>query len=158
MSLLFPREKAAVLPTKLLLAIALMLAASLAVAQSNLGELLDAGGRKLSGQEFKQELVGRPIAGPTASGANIEVIYIDNGRIIGAGFASVLGGATGGAATYAVEGSWTIDDSEKICTSIQLGKVFLPRCQFWFKSGEQYYLSDSDSDRQARVLRRTVKP
>ncbi len=32
-----------------------------------------------------------------------------------------------------------------------------PRCQFWFKRGDQYFLSDSDSDRSARVLHRSVK-
>jgi hypothetical protein len=35
--------------------------------------------------------------------------------------------------------------------------VFAPRCQVWFKHGEQYFLSDSDTDRRARVLLRTVK-
>ena len=36
--------------------------------------------------------------------------------------------------------------------------TFLPfRCQFWFKYKEQYFLSDSDTDRQARVLVRTIK-
>jgi hypothetical protein len=30
------------------------------------------------------------------------------------------------------------------------------RCQFWFKLGETYYLAESDSDRHARVLRRTL--
>ncbi len=33
-----------------------------------------------------------------------------------------------------------------------------PRCQFWFKSGEYYYLSDSDSDRHARIIERAVNP
>lgn len=36
--------------------------------------------------------------------------------------------------------------------------VTLPaRCQVWFKYADQYFLSDSDSDRSARVLRRTLK-
>ncbi len=36
--------------------------------------------------------------------------------------------------------------------------VALPgRCQVWFKYGNQYFISDSDSDRSARVLRRTLK-
>jgi len=41
---------------------------------------------------------------------------------------------------------------------MQIGRVFLPpRCQFWFKYDQQYYISDSDSDRNVRVIRRTVK-
>jgi hypothetical protein len=143
--------------TSLLLGIALVSFAPFAVAQGTLGELLDAGASKMSAREFKQELVGRPIAGPTPAGNSLEVVYIDNGRISGAGFASLLGGAVGGGASYAVEGSWN-DDGEKICTRMQLGRVDLPpRCQFWFKLGEQYFLSDSDSDRLARVFRRIVK-
>ena len=39
-----------------------------------------------------------------------------------------------------------------------VGGVILPtRCQFWFKHGEQYFFSDSDSDRSARIFRRTLK-
>jgi hypothetical protein len=32
------------------------------------------------------------------------------------------------------------------------------RCQYWFKVGDRYFLSDSDTDRQARVFARTIKP
>jgi hypothetical protein len=151
------QQKFIPLRTKLLQAIALLLWAPFGVAQNNLGELLDAGAKKLSAEEFKQELIGRTMAGATPGGS-LEVIYIDNGVIRGAGFASMLGGATGGGQTYTIEGSWKIDDGEKVCTSMQIGRVFLPpRCQFWFKYDQQYYISDSDSDRNVRVIRRTVK-
>jgi hypothetical protein len=30
-------------------------------------------------------------------------------------------------------------------------------CQFWFKLGDVYFISDSDSDRHAKVVRRTLK-
>jgi hypothetical protein len=33
-----------------------------------------------------------------------------------------------------------------------------PRCQYWFKLGDVYFLADSDTDRRAKVLRRTLKP
>jgi Ni/Co efflux regulator RcnB len=33
-----------------------------------------------------------------------------------------------------------------------------PRCQVWFKYGDDYFIADSDSDRQVRVYRRTLKP
>ena len=35
--------------------------------------------------------------------------------------------------------------------------VLAPRCQFWFQLGDTYYLSDSDSDRYAKVLPRKLK-
>jgi hypothetical protein len=33
-----------------------------------------------------------------------------------------------------------------------------PGCQFWFTSGDKYFLADADGDRQAKVLVRTIKP
>jgi Ni/Co efflux regulator RcnB len=40
-----------------------------------------------------------------------------------------------------------------------LSGVNLPqRCQYWFKLGDAYFLADSDTDRRAKVLRRTLKP
>lgn len=32
-----------------------------------------------------------------------------------------------------------------------------PRCQFWFKLGDTYYVSDSDSDRYTKILPRKLK-
>jgi len=37
------------------------------------------------------------------------------------------------------------------------GVTLPPRCQFWFKHDRQYFVSDSDSDRSVRVLRRAPK-
>jgi hypothetical protein len=57
-----------------------------------------------------------------------------------------------------IDGVWNIDDSGRTCTSMVIGRTFLPlRCQFWFKYKEDYFIADSDSDRNARVFRRTVK-
>jgi hypothetical protein len=151
------------LPTNLPLGFALLLWARLAMAQNNLGELLDAGAKMLSADEFKQELVQRVIVGPTLAGGSLEVMYQTNGLIQGTGFhskATIPQPAT-------VSGEWTIDDNGRVCTSMRLtggggggfvsGIILPPRCQLWFKYAEQYFLSDSDSDRSARVLRRTVK-
>jgi hypothetical protein len=137
----------------------------LAMAQNNLGELLDAGAKKLSPEEFKQEVVQRLIAGPTATGGRLELLYAESGVIAGVGNFNDAAGLL-----YAqISGEWTIDDG-RICTSMRIGtgpggaltytSVLLPRrCQVWFKLGEQYFLSDSDSDsdRYTRVLRRTLK-
>jgi hypothetical protein len=146
------------LPAKLPLGFALLLCAPLAAAQSNLGELLDAGAKKLSVEEFKQEVVQRVIVGPTPSGGTMEVMYVSNGSIQGQ-----VRGIWGVAAMASINGEWTTDDNGRICTgfSVAGGSVSgmrLPsRCQFWFKYAEQYFFSDSDSDRHARVLSRTVK-
>jgi hypothetical protein len=155
------------LSTTLPLGFALLLWAPLAVAQSNLGDLLDAGAKSLSAEEFRAELVQRLLVGPTASGGSLEVLYTVNGIIAGTGTGPIGGpaGAGGGLPVVPISGEWTIDDKGRVCTSMRVvanigpgGGVTLPyRCQFWFKYAEQYFFSDSDSDRRARVLRRTIK-
>ena len=142
------------LATKLLSALALLLWAPLAAAQNNLGALLDAGAKKLSAEEFRQEVVQRLIVGPTLSGGSLEVMYANNGVIQGRGTHPLFTGRP----LDPISGEWKIDGTGKICTSMRIGDTPLPyRCQFWFKHDEQYFFSDSDSDRSARVLRRTVK-
>jgi hypothetical protein len=148
-------------PTRLTLAFALLWYARLAAAQTNLGELLDAGAKRLSADEFKQELVQRVLVGPTASGGTLEVMYAANGGVQGVGNPPI--GASGLLAP--VSGEWTIDDEGRVCTSMRIGggggaagiAMLPPRCEFWLRSGEYYFLSVSDSDRRARVFRRTVK-
>ena len=151
------QAKAVRLTTKLSLRVALLLWAPLAVAQSNLGELLDAGAKKLSIEEFKEQVVQRVIVGPTASGGNLEVMYAHSGVIAGRG-AWVPGANT---VLAPISGEWTTDDNGRVCTSMRIGSnpglLLPPRCQFWFKYTEEYFFSDSDSDRHVRVLRRTVK-
>jgi hypothetical protein len=147
------------LSAKLRLGTVLLLCASLAAAQSNLGTLLDAGAKKLSPEEFKEELVLRTIVGPTATGGSLEVMYANSGVIQGIG-------NYGAVPIAPISGEWKVDDG-RICTSMRIGVspggaasglvMLPPRCQFWFKYNEAYFLSDSDSDRSAKVLRRTVK-
>ena len=73
---------------KLLPGLALALTSSFVAAQSNLGELLDAGAARLSAAEFREQIVQRTIAGPTQAGGRIEVVYFANGTIQGLGGAS----------------------------------------------------------------------
>ena len=158
MSSLFHKEKAVPLPTKLLLGLALLLLVPFALAQNNLGELLDAGAKRLSAEEFRQEVVQRTIGGATTAGGRMEVMYASSGVI--KGVSNFITGTPASVAQGAgqIDGVWNIDDSGRTCTSMVIGRTFLPlRCQFWFKYKEDYFIADSDSDRNARVLRRTVK-
>jgi hypothetical protein len=158
MSSLFHKEKAVPLPTKLLLGLALLLLVPFAVAQNNLGELLDAGAKRLSAEEFRQEVVQRTIVGPNTLGGRMEVMYASSGVIKGSTSPLNTGTTISVQGFGTIDGVWNIDDSARTCTSMVIGKTFLPlRCQFWFKYKEDYFIADSDSDRNARVLRRTVK-
>jgi len=147
------------------LGLALLLLAPLAAGQSNLGELLDTGAQKLSAEEFRRDIVQRPIVGATPAGATIELMYLTNGSIVGMG--SVQTANSQASINAPFSGQWTIDDAGRICASLQTagagtaltGAAVLPqRCQVWFKLGDTYFVSDSDSDRRAKVLRRTIMP
>ena len=150
---------------KLPVAVAFLLCAGPALAQTNLGELLDAGAKPLSAQEFKEALVQRVVVGPTPTGGRIEVMYTTSGGVQGTGHTRPA--AETMIVIVPINGAWTLGDDGKVCTSMRIGigqgggnappVVLPPRCQFWFKHGEQYFLSDSDSDRGARVLLRTLK-
>jgi len=149
----FSWVKAVPLSTTIPLGVVFLLWAPLAVSQNNLGELLDAGAKKLSPEEFRLELVQREVVGLTDVGGSLEVMYASNGQVQGQG--------TGRFTPRLVylSGEWKIDDNGAICTSMRTeGGAALPyRCQFWFKQAGEYFLSDSDSDRRMLVLRRTVK-
>jgi hypothetical protein len=152
------------------LVLGLLVWAPFVVAQSTLGELLDTGARKLSADEFKQELVQRVIVGPSPTRGSLEVIYTTNGQVAGLGRAPT--GTSISSDELRIQGEWTIDGDARVCTSMRFsfpsggwhvigaggGVGYLPpRCQFWFKLGDTYFLSDSDSDRSAKVLSRTLK-
>jgi len=130
-----------------------------AAAQNTLGALLDAGARKLSAMQFKEELVQRTIVGPTEQGGSVEIMYATSGKV--AGTASPKSSTQ----FAPINGTWTIGDQDAICTTMTMGSALgsvsgmtLPtRCQFWFKHGELYFLADSDWDRSSAVLSRAFK-
>ncbi|HVE48146.1 MAG TPA: hypothetical protein VNG69_00850 [Casimicrobiaceae bacterium] len=133
-----------------------------AIAQSLLGEVIDAGGKRMSGEQFRNEIVQRSIAGLTPSGGKIEMMYAMNGTIAGVGALSSQP-VTSHTMHAQVSGTWAIDDGDRVCTTL---KIFDPvgftailpaRCQAWFKLGDAYFISDSDSDRRMKVLKRTLK-
>jgi hypothetical protein len=144
---------------KLPLVLGFLVCAPFAIAQTNLGELLDAGAKKMSPEEFKQQLVQRMVVGPTANGGNLEVMYTASGVVSGVGSAPRF------IMSARISGEWTFDDSSRVCSSMRMaasditftGVALPPRCQYWFKLGDKYFLSDSDSDRSAKVLSRTLK-
>ncbi len=139
----------------LLLLTLLLLWAPMAPAQRTVGEMLDAGAVKLSTDEFQRQLVQRVIVGPAATGGHLEMMYAENGTVEGLGNNPVAVGNTG----TPIRGQWTFDERGRICTTMRYGAaVLLPtRCQWWFQLGDRYYFADSDTDRSAKVLHRTLK-
>jgi hypothetical protein len=125
----------------------------LAVAQNTVGELLDAGATRISAEDFKRDVVQHTIVGPTSQGGQLELVYAGDGQIQG------LGTGRFTMRDVPLSGEWKMGAGGAICTSMRSGGgIALPyRCQTWFKLAENYFISDSDSDRYAPVLRRTVK-
>lgn len=133
------------------------LGSGMASAQSTLGDLLDAGAVKLSKQEVLATLSGANISGPRQGGGTTQADYKADGTYSGAyqGGAGAMGAAKGGG----FFGKWTVDDSGKLCTkgSGGSGKA-TAGCAYFFRAGDQLYVAiESDSDRSAVVLKRTVK-
>ncbi len=145
------------------LVIALLLWTPIAVAQATLGTILDAGATKLSLDEFKSEIVQHTVFGPTVTGGTMEVMYASNGSIQGIGTPPSALRLT---AMAPISGQWNAGENGSICMSIRMGAdgggqtsgfTFPPRCQVWFRLGEKYFLSDSDSDRDTVALVRTIR-
>jgi Ni/Co efflux regulator RcnB len=149
------------LAVRLHVAVMALMCTSVVAAQSTLGALLDANATKVSPSEFTEQLVQRTIVGQSPTGGRIELMYASNGAIHGVAQNPVHTSAI--APEQDVAGDWRIDDKERICTTLRIrtwgaGTLALPmRCQYWFKLGNQYFFADSDSDRGAKVLSRTIK-
>ncbi len=150
---------------KMLPGLVVALLPSIAVAQSNVGELLDAGAKRVSAQEFRDQVVQRNLVGDTATGGAIEIMYSASGSVQGQGADKAYGARS---LAGSINGAWMIDDDERICTEMAMmsvtgvsgatGNLVLPRrCQYWFKLDGKYFISDSDWDRRAKVLRREVR-
>ena len=73
-----------------------------------------------------------------------------------------LGGAASFGAEWAadVRGTWKFGDNGTVCTSVVLDGPtiranFPPRCQYWYRLRDRFYVAESDTDRRARVLPRS---
>lgn len=131
--------------------------------QTTLGALLDAGAKPLSAAQFKEEVVQRTIEGPTPTGGFLEVMYAESGTVQGRGTPN-YSNSTAVFGRLPVDGEWKLGDNGRICTTLRIAgwtsgsTVVMPtRCQYWFKLGDKYFFADSDTDRSAKVLVRTLK-
>lgn len=103
------------------LSLALLLYVSSAVAQSNLGELLDSGAKKLSPKEFKDEVVQRMVVGPSPAGVTFEVMYAESGKIAGTSDPNA-----GVNRSFPVSGAWSLDDSGRVAANLTSSRSLAP--------------------------------
>jgi hypothetical protein len=144
------------------LGFAALVDAHAALAQATLGDLIDAGAKRVSASEFREDVVQRVVAGVTPLGGRIELMYARDGGIQGTG---QVGAYDSKVSPYSgLDGEWIVETGDRICTTMRLSAgttaraIVLPRrCQYWFKLDTRYFLADSDTDRSAKVLVRTIK-
>ena len=118
-----------------------------ALAQDNLGAALDAGAKKLNGGAFNKELAGKTVSGTNKNGP-FRLEFLDGGKLAG-NFSASHGGLHPN-----LSGTWIADESGKVCMEYVYGvrKNREAYCRFYFKQGDQYFTSNSDSDRATWAL------
>ena len=108
----------------------------------------------MSAKEFEAEIVQRVVVGPAPTGGALEIVYTSQGTIVGNGMHPLFTANS----NVPVGGEWKLDEVGRSCATMKIGGIPLPpRCQYWYKVGDKYYVSDSDVDRSAKVLSRTIK-
>lgn len=141
------------LATRISILTGMLLSASTALGQATVGALLDAGASTLSPDEFREQIEQRMVTGPLPTGGDVELMYAANGTVVGMGRNPTFFGL---AAPF--KGTWKFDEQGRVCAGMRTSTFEFPfRCQYWFKLGDRYFLADSDNDRSAKVLSRTVK-
>jgi hypothetical protein len=134
----------------------LLLASTAAWAQSTLGELLDAGGKKLSGAEVTTAVAGANMSGVNKTGNTFQADFKPDGSYGGS-----VQSARGRQKTGGLTGTWKVDGEGRFCTEFTssrgpTGHAEGGTCVYLFKAGDTYFVSDSDTDRSAQVLKRTI--
>jgi hypothetical protein len=133
------------------------LGSSAAMAQSTLGDLLDAKAEKLSKEEVQATIVGATVSGPIPGGMNTEAEYKADGTYTGT-YQNPMGGQ-GGARAGGFFGKWTLGDDGKLCTEGTSGSgKATGSCAFYYRLDGQLYIAyGSAANRAAVAYKRSVK-
>ena len=130
------------------------LASNVAIAQSTVGEVLDAGGKALTKVELIALLPGATVSGPTAGGGQMYRTIKADGTM--AGNVQNLNGKNA-----AQEGEWKIEDDGQLCvsTSTRFRETTnaSKSCGYYYKLGDKYFAAVEGGERGTRVLERSIK-
>ena len=129
-----------------------------AMAQSTLGDLLDAKAEKLNKEDVQTMIVGATMSGPIPGGMNIDAEYKADGTYAGS-YQNPSGGQGGGRAG-GFFGKWTLGDDGKFCTEGVGGSgKATGSCAYFFRLDGQLYIAygASAANRAAVAYKRSVK-
>lgn len=121
-------------------------------AQETVGEILDAGWKKLPKTELVPLLSGASVSGESFSvkGNSIHFEYSADGKVSGYSQTPM------GHRSHST-GTWNVDDSGKFCRDMtrQNGQRW-GDCRFFFKHDDLYFAAETD-DRGAKVEKRAIE-
>lgn len=140
---------------KQMLFAAVLASAGSAPAQTSVGELLDGGAKKLSGDEVRTLVPGATLVGRSFAGSDVSVDYKQDGTL--SGRVQINSGPRAGQIAGIV-GTWTIADDGKTCAVVTVPSGGRDQiCAYYFKLGDRYFIAESDSDKGSAVVQRTIK-
>jgi hypothetical protein len=125
-------------------------------AQSTLGEILDRGATKITKEEWMARL---PVTitdfWPAYRRGETQFTYNPNGTLVGTLFDYTS------ASTTEADGTWTVDDSGKVCTFHRnLAGAPWPagreECSIRYQLGDKTFRIVSDPDRSAKIIKTVI--
>ena len=139
------------MPKKILFLLLLAIS-STGFAQSNVGELTQQGGKKLSKEELQQlHAGGVTYKGALTNGGTFTEQHKTDGSVSGS--AQTPRGSSG------LTGTWTINDEGRLCTVVTIvaNGNKLDACRVIWKQGDKYFSSDGDAPATAVISRQFEK-
>lgn len=128
----------------------LLLGSQAVLAQANLGELLEQGGRRLDKAEVQALLVGATLSGPTTTGGDIRLEVKADGS---------LSGNIRSVRSVGVTGTWKLEDDARFCTDLTSAgprPTQLTSCNHYYRRGTDFFVADAASTSETPVRPRQV--
>lgn len=127
------------------------LSATCVMAQT-VGEILDKGGQRLDAAATRAIVSGVTLSGTNAAGFVGTSVYKTDGTLFSTGTRPRDNFTNSGT------GTWSVDDSGKVCSKIQWnGGGSGGGCHFWFKQGDEYFTAQTEAREQAAIRRQVGK-
>lgn len=129
----------------------LLLASTSALAEATLGELLEAGARRLEKAEVEALLVGATLSGPTDSGGDVRLEVRADHSLSGTLRVTIR--------SIGVTGSWKLEDDGRFCTDLGSSgprPIQVTACNHYYLRGKDVFVADAAATATTTVRPRTI--